>query len=301
MITEYRIDLTTKCNGKCPICIRNTIPNLKIEDIDYNKLISFLSKDTLQQISRIVLGVSLGEPTLYPKVLEFYRYIKDSNPDIKLIIKTNGSTYTPEWWEKLGKLLAIYNNDQVIFAIDGTEKTHKLYRKLDFTKIFNNLFALQRVFNGVGVRTVLFDHNYDDIPNLQKILKPLNIEEHVIVNSFMYTENLKQPRDFNLCNTLIDINDNSFSPTCFDNLVINADGNITPCCTFPSYNGKPVFIMNHQSKLSQLFLLYGKYYKELTIDNTHLNIITHPFFKYIREHILDIPECHLCFSYARNN
>lgn len=84
---SINLDLTTACNYKCDHCIDWDILNSpqKYDDTDLRNSLSLMAGKGLKSV--ILIGG--GEPTLYPKFVEFVQFLK--NLDLKIAVVTNGS------------------------------------------------------------------------------------------------------------------------------------------------------------------------------------------------------------------
>ena len=84
---SINLDLTTACNYKCDHCIDWDILNSpqKFDDTDLRDSLSRMAAGALKSV--ILIGG--GEPTLYPKFVEFVRFLKELG--LKVAVVTNGS------------------------------------------------------------------------------------------------------------------------------------------------------------------------------------------------------------------
>lgn len=84
MNNRLYINLTNKCNRKCPFCFMWSGPrnNIFIEELVFKSIIN------TAQSAEIRLGG--GEPTLHPKFLDFVEFCLQSAEVTKVIIDTNG-------------------------------------------------------------------------------------------------------------------------------------------------------------------------------------------------------------------
>ena len=290
-INSFHIELSTYCNASCLLCWRQYVTPYP-RHLDFAKFKSYFTPDVLKTIQNFVVCGTYGEPTLHPDFLEIYKYIKLHNPDLVVSLHSNASTHDSKWWKHLGQIL--HDNDNVFMALNGTEKTHHIYRTTDFNKVFDNITSLTSVFPHVHIKTILFDHNYDDIPDLKKLLEPLNIEYHDIQHSYLYNDQFKPPPEIKKD----DVTSTNRCVQCFlrgMSLYLNADGNITPCCFINSYNDKPMFI-TRAGVTSSFVKMYLNNKKLLTIDNNHFDLIENEFLQYTADHIFDLNVCTQCVN-----
>lgn len=112
-----------------------------------------------------------------PQVLEITEYFLEANPELDLIVHTNGGMRTAEFWREFGQLLAYYKNARVMFGIDGLENTNHIYRR---RVVWARLIANIRAYTGSGARAqwvfTEFLHNYDQIDQARELSVALGME-----------------------------------------------------------------------------------------------------------------------------
>lgn len=238
-ITSLEIDLIDACNLSCPLCNRNKHISkdgyLHLEDW---KLII----DIYPNLETVYFLGTRSEHTLYPHFIELCKFIK--NKDISIILSTNGDTHSPNWWNKLSKVLN--NDDEVRFAIDGsTQEVYQQYRiGGNLSNVLLNHLAFKNKHNNDVVQYILFDHNKDDDTGVlfswfngvrvinssfaTGAVRPtdLYMKKYEVLDKFV--QRIKSPQI--QCETK---DEQHF---------INYKGSISPCCHYNEYltlNGKP--------------------------------------------------------------
>lgn len=168
---------TTYCNAGCPQCSRTNATSGKkevwlpekswtIEDFK-----QMFPKETFRGVEGIVFGGTYGDPMMCPDIMEMCRHVIESDDKCRVVISTNGSTRTEQWYWDLGVLCGDRLN--VVFAIDGsTQEMHVRYRRnTNLEKILDNLEALASTMATARVFTVLFDHNIHHLEEIQEMTR----------------------------------------------------------------------------------------------------------------------------------
>ncbi len=179
------VELTTRCNARCPMCMRN------YRGVDYNSgypdtelslehIQHILTPDILKTIDHVNFNGNLGDFSLAKDGAEIVQYLVSH--DITIGINTNGSLRPKSWWQKLASPLVTIG-----FALDGLADTHARYRQdTDWHRIIENAQAYIDAGGQAIWRFVPFDHNRHQEAECRRLAKEMG---------FINFENIYDGRD----------------------------------------------------------------------------------------------------------
>lgn len=179
-IKRIHLELSTNCQAKCPMCARNIHgglqnPNLIIADLDLEFIKKTLPYDLLNQLYEISVCGNFGDALLNKDLLKIVKYIKESNPNLRFVLHTNGSLRSTAWWTEFAN--ALPNDHQIHFGIDGLEDTHHLYRiGTKWKKIIDNAKAFINAGGKARWNFITFKHNEHQLETCRQMAKDLGFE-----------------------------------------------------------------------------------------------------------------------------
>jgi len=225
------VELTNRCNLKCPMCFRNQLDLKRKVDID----IDLFDKFDLSKIKKVDICGTISEQTFHPR---FFDFIDKFSSDTAIAISTSGNTHDAKWWKKLGHKLNEHKDSFVIFALDGLEDTHSIYRiGSNFNKVIENIKA----FNESGAESyaqfIIFKHNQHQMEDVKKLSYELGCKKFLMRTSSHYNEKLERPDiiDVKTRHELCDSKKEK-EVRCKhldkESVFIDYNGNVFPCCFF---------------------------------------------------------------------
>ena len=128
MWDHWHIEPSSISNLKCPRCPRAEVPeSLLNQQLTLEFFQNQSGADVIKQIRKITFCGNDGDPIYCKELMEICMWIKTVNPEIHLVIITNGSYKTAEWWRSLGRVLD--HRDEINWSIDGWDQaSNEQYR-----------------------------------------------------------------------------------------------------------------------------------------------------------------------------
>lgn len=182
-----QVEITNRCQASCPMCPRNIHggiknPLLPINEWSINDFIKIFPVDVLKDLELIDFCGDFGDPLMNNDLIEMCKYIKLNAPDTEVWIHTNGSLRSSQWWTELAS--ALPKNHNVIFAIDGLEDTHHIYRiGTDYDTIIKNAKTFIEN-NGIAEwHFIRFKHNSHQVEEAKKISTEIGFKKFTVKTS----------------------------------------------------------------------------------------------------------------------
>jgi len=142
--TRLWIELSSRCNLECRLCVNKDIPSNLKGDMDFS-----LYKKIIDEVKGYVYDINLfhrGEPLLHPDLISIINYADDRN--IKTRIHTNATLLTPE----LGKKIIRSGLDLISLSFDGyTKETYEKNRvNASYKKSLSNIITFLKTKKELG-------------------------------------------------------------------------------------------------------------------------------------------------------
>lgn len=239
-IIRIEIELTSICNLKCPLCVREIIDLPKEKSRPIITVIEQLNQ--YPNLKYITIAGAISEPTSHQGLFELLSYLRKRKIEVSLYI--NGDTRTDAYYIKLGMIFREMLG-HVYFTICGsTQELHEKYRVgSNLERVLARLDIVNKYSNNKGILTwIVFNYNEKDFEeNYQRFKDKYNTE-------FFYTlpmnEHFQMDTDIHLPETLhkiyLDqINRNDYNVKCPANknnfVQITYDGSVVPCSLYRLY------------------------------------------------------------------
>lgn len=247
---NIHLELTDKCNARCPMCRRTNPDGLGDADVVQNKELSFdlisrrLGKYTF---NRINYCGNLGDPIVARDMLPIVEFM--SHRSRQQVVHTNGSLRNRDWWRSLAKV----PNMRVVYGIDGVDQpTHEFYRRgTTLDTVLANAAAFIEAGGDAVWQFIVFEHNRSQLEQARAISAEMGFSVFEVVQTRRFALSTNFPYKYN--NEYFVLEKPSNSPIEFststaaaiqctakhnEEIFVAADGQVWPCCYVAGHNNK---------------------------------------------------------------
>ncbi len=157
-------------------------PLLKLNSWTIDNFKTAITAEVINQVEKLYFCGNFGDPILNNELIDMCKYATRIKESIQIRIHTNGSLRNKAWWAKLA--LALPKDHTVVFAIDGLNDTHSLYRiGTDYNKILEN--AKSFIDNGGRAEWafIRFKHNQHQVEKAKQIATDMGFETFTMKDS----------------------------------------------------------------------------------------------------------------------
>jgi len=169
MPNDLVLAITYNCNSKCRMCNIWKTEQMPILDLaEYKKL-----PDSLHEVN-----ITGGEPFLSPNLIEIIKIIIAKNPQVRIIISSNGFA-TELIKAKMQEILKIKPDIGIGISLDGIGEVHDQIRGVPggFQKVLNTIKALKLLgIENIRLAFTAGDYNIDQLGKIYKLSGELGLE-----------------------------------------------------------------------------------------------------------------------------
>jgi MoaA/NifB/PqqE/SkfB family radical SAM enzyme len=204
---HWHIEASSICTLRCPRCPRAEVPESLLNrqlNLDFFK--NQIGVDVARQIRKITFCGNDGDPIYCRDLVEIIIWVKTLNPTIQIVIITNGSYKSPDWWEYLGKTLN--QHDEIHWSLDGWDQaSNEIYRvNSQWNSIVQGIEAFKKSNNSTYLvwAAIAFRFNQDRIEHMKSLAKTQGFDSFQLTKSTKFgskypsaygTEDLLEPTD----------------------------------------------------------------------------------------------------------
>jgi len=259
-LSKVQVEITNRCQASCPMCLRNIHggidnPSLLLTDWDLQRFQDIFTSEVLERIKSINFCGNFGDPIMNNNLIAMCSYATEKKTSLEIIISTNGSAHTSDWWQRLAH--ALPKEHKVIFAIDGLQDTHSIYRiGTNYDMIIRNAKAFIDAGGIAHWMFIRFKHNEHQIETARDLAQELGFTAFTLKDSKRFgkqfpvldrqgsiTYYIEPPSHSRIKPVeFVDLKDykqwqNDVSCFTFDSkeLFIDANGYVMPCCLISSF------------------------------------------------------------------
>jgi len=178
-LTNWHIEVSSKCTLKCPRCPREEEPGGLINKqltLDFFK--EKIGIDIVKQIDTILFCGDDGDPIYCNELIEILQWIKSIKSTIVIKIITNGSYKPATWWKQLALTLTEY--DELTWSLDGwNQASNEKYRvNSDWYSITKGI----EIFNKYNSTTykkwscIMFRFNENNLDKIKRLAIEYNFD-----------------------------------------------------------------------------------------------------------------------------
>lgn len=186
-LKSIHLEITNNCQASCPMCNRNINggldnPLIKIRNWTLDEFIRIMNPEVLNQIDGYYFCGNFGDPILNNDLIKMCAWSKTTAPDVRISVHTNGGARNTDWWSALAQ--ALPTDHRVVFAIDGLEDTHHLYRVgTTYETVVENAQAFIKAGGKADWVFIKFKHNQHQVSEAEQRSIELGFKSFILKNS----------------------------------------------------------------------------------------------------------------------
>ena len=191
-VRTVHLEVTSKCNARCPMCLRNVLggkvnPFLPITELTLADVQKIFPETLLRQLNRVFMCGNYGDPIMAAETLEIFRYFRAANKNLHLEMFTNGSARGEDWWRELAKVVTSCR-----FSVDGLGDTNAIYRRgTKWPVILRNMEAYLGAGGDAEWDYIVFRHNEMQVDDARALAKRLGFRAFNVKKTGRFFSNTK--------------------------------------------------------------------------------------------------------------
>lgn len=192
-IRTIHFELTTKCNARCPMCLRNVLggrvnPFLPLVELSLEDVKHILPDTFVRQLQRIYFCGNYGDPMMARESLPIVQHLRAVHPGLDMEFFTNGSGQNELWWTSMAQA-----HVRARFGIDGLEDTNHIYRRgTRWAKIMTNMKAFIAAGGQAEWDFIVFRHNEHQVDQARQLAQDLGVKKFNVKKTGRFFSNTQQ-------------------------------------------------------------------------------------------------------------
>lgn len=187
-LDHWHIEISSKCALKCPRCPRAEVPESLLNKqlkLDFFK--DKIGEEVAQQVKKITFCGNDGDPIYGYDIIDTIKWFKSCNPDVQIVIITNGSWKKNCWWQELGYTLN--ENDEIHWSIDGYDHDSNSQYRIgsDWNSIVDGIDAFMNVNDTTYTVWAAIAFKFNE----EHLFKMQNLAEFMGFDAFQLTKSTK--------------------------------------------------------------------------------------------------------------
>ncbi len=187
-VRSFNVEITNRCSLGCPECSRTGNPwvreNLTQLPVDLIERIFPVSGRRAFEGLKINLCGTYGDCIYHTRFHEVIAHFKAAG--LSVMIETNGSHRTMQWWQKTCALLD--ERDAITFSVDGLEDTNHIYRVNSRWSDIEAAMAYCAPRMFVSWKFIVFRHNEHQIEEARRLAERLGVRDITFKKSARFRE-----------------------------------------------------------------------------------------------------------------
>lgn len=137
-----------------------------------------IGADVVKQIRKITFCGNDGDPIYCKELIEICQWLKTVNPEIQLVLITNGSYRSKAWWQDLGHVLT--HRDEIHWSLDGWDHGSNIQYRVnsDWSSIETGIHAFQTTNTDTYKvwAAIAFRFNQDHLSHMQDLASEMHMD-----------------------------------------------------------------------------------------------------------------------------